>query len=48
MAKEELGWIKSPDIASAVSLAFVVLLVWLAIHRIHKKVFKTEQKQLFA
>jgi uncharacterized membrane-anchored protein len=39
-AAEKLGWIKSPDIASAISLPFVVALVWWAIHRIHKRVFK--------
>ena len=39
-AGEKLGWIQSPDIASAISLPFVVLLVWWAIHRIHQRVFK--------
>jgi uncharacterized membrane-anchored protein len=37
---EKLGWIASPDIATAISLPFVVGLVWWAIHRIHKKVLK--------
>lgn len=39
-AGEKLGWIHSPELASAISLPFVVAMVWWAIHRIHKRVFK--------
>jgi uncharacterized membrane-anchored protein len=40
VAGEKLGWIESPHIASAVSLPFVIVLVWWSIHRMQKRVFK--------
>ena len=39
-AAEKMGLISSPEMATAIGLPIVVLLVWLAIQRIHKKVFQ--------
>ena len=39
-AAEKMGLISSPKMATAIGLPIVILLVWLAIQRIHKKVFQ--------